>query len=158
MRLLWLTNKLPLSKLITWGLDEPVSHFAIVFDDKIVFHSDLSGLHVEWFSAFMKNRTIVFEKQIDITLEQEEYIYQNVISKYHGSSYDFGAFAYFIWRGILKKFFKKPMPNSNPWASKKRFICDEVIQLLPEELVGAEIKKADLAIRSPYQVWLMINK
>lgn len=158
MKLLWVKSGLPLSKLIMWGLDEPCSHFAVVFDDKIVFHSNLSGLHIVWFESFLKSYEVVFEIDVPLPLEEEEKMYQSIITKYDGASYDYGAFAYLTWRGFLKKFFGKPIPSHNPWASSKRYICDEVIQLLPEEIVGKEIKNADLSIRSPYQVWLMIKR
>ena len=158
MKFLWLKSKLPLSKFIMWGLDEPCSHFAIVFDKKLVFHSDMTGLHITWLDSIQRSHEIVFEMDVPMDLEGEENMYQAIISQYHGAMYDFGAFLYLTWRGFLKKFFKRPLPPTNPWASKNRFICDEIIQLLPVELVGEEIKNADLSIRSPYQVWLMIQK
>lgn len=156
MKLLWVSGTLPLSKLIMWGLNEPVSHFAICFDNSIVFHSDLTGMHISWLPTFLEEHKIVYTVDLELPLEQEEAIYQSVITKYDGSGYDYGAFAYFIWRAALLKFFKMPLPNSNPWGSKTRFLCDEEIQILPDDIVGAEIKKMDLAMRSPFEVLKLI--
>jgi hypothetical protein len=156
MKLLWVSGTLPLSKLIMWGLNEPVSHFAICFDDTIVFHSDLTGMHISWFATFQKTHKVVYSVDVQLPLEQEEEIYKSLITKYDGSGYDYGAFCYFIYRAALLKFFKKPLPNTNPWGSKTRFLCDEEIQLLPTEIVGEEIKKMDLAMRSPFMVLKLI--
>lgn len=158
MKLAWVKGHAPLSHLIMWGLNEPVSHFAFIFDNSIVFHSDLTGMHISWLSSFLNTHDIVYEIDLQLSLEQEETIYQGVITKYDGSGYDYGAFVYFGWRAFLKKCFGKPMPNSNPWGSKDRYLCDEAIQLLPVEIVGEEIKKMDLSIRSPYQVLLILLK
>lgn len=157
MKLLWVKGNLPLSHLIMWGLSEPVSHFAIALDDKIVFHSDMLGLHIAWKKSFDKTHTTVFEHEIDLPLIEEEAIYRTILDQYDGASYDFGAFAYFAWRAFLKKCFKKEMPQKNPWGSKNHFLCDEIIQLLPIELIGQELKEADLAMKSPYQTWLMFQ-
>lgn len=157
MKLLWVKSKLPLSKLIMWGLNEPCSHFAIMFDDKIVFHSNLTGLHIVWAKSFLKSYDVVFEMNFDMPLEREEEMYQGVIDAHDGASYDYGAFAYFFWRAVLKKFFGKPLPEHNPWGSKDKFLCDEVVQLLPDEICPPSVKAMDLSMKSPYQVWLLLN-
>ena len=157
MKLLWVKSKLPLSRLIMWGLDEPCSHFAVMFDDKIVFHSNLTGMHIVWAKTFMKQYEIVFEMEHSPDLASEEEIYQGILDAYDGKGYDYGAFAYFFWRAVLKKFFKQPMPEHNPWGSKDRFLCDEVAQLLPDSICPPAVKAMDLAMKSPYQVWLLLN-
>lgn len=157
MKLLWVKGSLPLSKLIMWGLDEPVSHFAIALDGKIVFHSDLSGFHIAWKNTFDRTHETIFEHELKLPLEQEEAIYQGILDQYDGASYDFGAFIYFGWRALLRKAFKKEMPQKNPWGNKNHFLCDEIIQLLPVEFIGQELKEADLAMRSPYQTWIMLQ-
>lgn len=158
MKLIWVSGTLPLSKFIMWGLKEPVSHFAIVFDDKIVFHSDLTGVHISWYNTFLKSHTVVFElDHSDAALELQEQVYQNIINQYDGKWYDYGAFLYFIWRGTLKRFFGKAMPEKNPWGSKSGFLCTEMIQTLPDEMIPAPIKAADLSMKSPYELWLMLQ-
>lgn len=139
-----------------WGLDEPVSHFAVLFDDKIVFHSDLTGVHISWYQTFLKTHTVVFEKKLNLSLEKEEEIYQNIITKYDGDGYDYTGFLYFVWRGVLKKFFKKPMPLVNKWGSKKGFLCTEMVEVLPDEIIPPSIKSRDLSMVSPYVLWELI--
>src|SRR3972149_5686290 len=115
MKLIWTKSKAPLSVLIRWGLNEPVSHFAIVFDDFLVFHSNLVGVHMVSMNRFLKSTAqIVYEKNYAMVLEDEEAIYRAIISKHDGEPYDFGAFFYFIWRVLLHKFFKTPVPATNP--------------------------------------------
>lgn len=157
MKLLWVKGNLPLSKLIMWGLEEPVSHFAIAFDNKIVFHSDLTGLHIQWLPSFLKTHEVVFEMEHSPGLEEEEAIYQGVLDAYDGKGYDYGAFAYFAWRAALKKIARQPMPEHNPWGNKDRYLCDEVVQLLPDSICPPAVKQMDLAMKSPYQVWLLLN-
>lgn len=157
MKLLWVKGHAPLSKFIMWGLDEPVSHFAVLFNDSIVFHSDLTGLHIQWYKSFLKTHDVVFELEYSPSLQKEEVVFQSIVDLNDGKGYDYGAFLYFAWRGVLKKFFKRPMPDKNPWGSKDRYLCDEVIQLLPNEICPKRIKDMDLGMRSPYQVWLLLN-
>ena len=158
MRLLWVKGSAPLSKLIMWGLNEPVSHFAIEFDNKIIFHSDLTGVNIQWSKTFFKTREVIFEMDYSPGLEQEEEIYQSVLNTYDGSHYDYGGFLYFCWRASLKKIANCPLPDSNPWGSKRAFLCDEVVQLLPDDICPPAVKAMDLSIKSPYQVWLLLNK
>lgn len=140
-----------------WGLDEPVSHLAIVFDNKIVFHADLLGVRLAWYPTFLKSREIVYEIEFDLTLEQEEEVYQNIITQNDGKSYDYGAFIYFMWRGLLKKCLNKPMPNTNPWGSEDRYLCDELVEVLPDFIVPRSVKNVDIGMKSPWQVYLLMK-
>lgn len=157
MKLIWVKGSAPLSKLIMWGLNEPVSHFALVFDEKIVFHSNLMGVKVDWYNSFLKSHQVVFEMNYNPGLKAEEAIYQEVINDNDGKGYDYGAFLYFTWRAFLKKFLLKPIPETNPWGSPDRYLCDEVIQMLPNSICPSEIKRMDLSMKSPYQVWELLN-
>ena len=65
---------------------------------------------------------------------------------------------YFTWRAVLLKSLKKPLPQSNPWGDKNRFLCDEVIQLFPDEICPPWLKKMDLSMKSPHQVWLLLTQ
>lgn len=159
MKLLFVAGTAPLSKLIMWGLDEPCSHFAILFDDKIVFHADLTGVHIAWYEHFAKTHSIVHELDFsDASLDLQEEAYQAIISQYYGKMYDFGSFVYFFWRAALKKVFKVAMPLRSPWGSKKTFLCTEIAGVMPDEVVPAEIKSSrDLGMTSPYQLWLLLS-
>lgn len=158
MKLIWVKGTTSFSKFIMWGLKEPVSHFAIVFDDKLVFHSDLLGVRVAWYPTFLKTHEIVFQKDFPAaTLETEEDTYQKIITAFDGSGYDYKALLYFAWRGVLWRFFKRPFPDSNPWGSDKSFLCTEMAKVLPDWIIPKDVKDKDLGIVSPYKLWWMVR-
>lgn len=158
MKILWTKSNLPLSRFIRWGLKESCSHVVIVFDDKIVFHSNLLGTHIEWFATFKKTVTVVHEKEYKLPLEQEEVLYQNVIDKDDQKAYDYKAFAYFIWRAFLFRVFKSPFPAVNAWGSKDGFLCTGLASQLPAEFIPGLEKVKDGDMVSPEQLWLLLNK
>jgi len=158
MKIVWVKGSAPLSRLIMWGLEEPVSHMAIVFDNKIVFHADLLGVRLAWYPTFLKSHEIVFEKEYDLGLEKEEEVYQSIITANDGKGYDYGAFLYFMWRGLLRKVFNKPMPDTNPWGSKDKYLCDELVEILPDYIVPRSVKETDIGMKSPYQVYLLLTQ
>lgn len=158
MKLVWVKGNKALSKFIMWGLKEPVSHFAIIFDDKIVFHSDLLGVRLAWLPSFMETHEIVFSMDFpEATLEDQEGIYQNIITKFDGKPYDYKAFLYFAWRGMLWRFLKKPFPAKNAWGSANGFLCTEMATVLPDHIVPKEVKEKDIAMMSPYRLWLEMH-
>jgi len=152
MKIIFTKNTSCLSKLIRWGLNEPVSHVAIVFDDKIVFHSNLPGVRVEWYNSFKRSNEIVFEKQYDMPLYEEEALYQQVIDENDKKTYDFSGFLYFIWRGALRKFLKKPFPSSNKKNNPNLDFCVELIGKLRQQLPALPSDE-ELAIMTPYGLY-----
>jgi len=156
MKIVFTISKHPISRFISWGLGEPVSHTAFVFDDKFVIHSSLFGVELAWLNTFKKKSDILFDLDYDLPLEKEEEVWTSLIDHFDQNSYDFGAFAYFIWRGILKKFFKVPFPPTNKWGSSKEFLCTEVIDILPDWLVKRSVR--DYGMTSPYQLYLELVK
>lgn len=156
MRLIWTKSKLPLSVLIRWGLSEPVSHFGIVFDNGIVFHSNLLGTHVEWFGTFAKHCEIVYSVECQMELLDEEAVYRDILDTYDDKGYDYCAFAYFCLRGFMRKFLRIPFPEKSAWTDKDKFLCTELAGTLPESIIGAQIKAEDLSILSPYQLYLQV--
>lgn len=125
-----------LSRLIRWGYKEDCSHFAICFDDFLVFHSNLVGVHMTTLDEFQQSATVVHEIDIPLTLESEEKIYKDIIPRFNKKKYDFGAFLYLAYRLVLLRLFGKPLPVSNPWGDKDKFICTEMVTVLPSYLTG----------------------
>lgn len=158
MKLLWTKSSLPLSKLIRWGLKEPTSHFVIVFDDKLAFHSNLSGTHIEWYNTFQKHCEIVYEINYPLPLDKEEEVYQNILNSYNEKSYDYPGFLYFIWRGILFRFFNKPFPTKNPWGKEDSYLCTELATTLPEWLIPELKQIEDFSLMSPYKLYCIVKK
>lgn len=158
MKLIWTKSTLPLSLLIRYGLNEPVSHFGIVFDNGIVFHSNLLGTHIEWYHTFTKHCTVVYEREYAMTLDGEEEIFQKILNTYDDMGYDFGAFGYFCYRALLYRTLGKPFPAKNDWQSSDKFLCTELATVLPDSVVSAKIKSQDLSIISPYRLYMEISE
>ena len=62
--LIWTKTKKVGSHLIRWGLNEPVSHFAIIrqFDDPsqgVVIHQAFHGFDISWYPTWLKENEIV---------------------------------------------------------------------------------------------------
>jgi hypothetical protein len=125
----------------------------VVFDNGIVFHSNLMGTHVEWYGSFVKRCTIVYQKEIQLSLIDEEAIFQSILNTYDSKGYDFGAFGYFVWCAILYRTIGKPFPTRNVLNSNDKFLCTELAAVLPDKLVSPAVKAKDLSIVSPYRLY-----
>lgn len=132
------------SWLIRWGIGEdffslaPVSHFIVIFDEKLVFESNLErGVHISDLAHFRSKNTIVcsFRLKQELKLQEEEAIYQALLKSVVGKSYDLSALLYLGWRVFLKKFFKKPLPENNKFNWNDQFFCVETVCALNKELV-----------------------
>lgn len=163
MKIIFTRSPLPLSKVIRWGLKEPVSHVAIVFDDKLVFQSNLLGVGLEGIYRLTKSAEIVYTIDVPLDAKAEEAVYQNLLEHYDGQPYDYGAFLYFSWRAALHRFFGTPFPAKNIWGSKSDFLCDGLLAALldtpetPEWLKTAIQDLGDIEMKSPYEVYEAIS-
>jgi transcriptional regulator of met regulon len=157
MRIAFTRSNLPLSRFIRWGLRENVSHVVFIFDNKIVFHSNLTGCHIEWYNTYKKKVEIVDELEFNLPLEVEEEVYQSIIDKNDGKGYDYKAFLYFCYKAILHRFFGQPMPKTSNWGDKKRFICTGVASELPKEYFP-RLQNIDLEILSPAALRELLKK
>lgn len=155
-KLLFTKSNWILSKAIMWGLNEPCSHFAISFDDKIVFHSNLLGSHVVWYEKFKKSCKIVQTIEFVPTLEVEEAVYENCY-KLSGKWYDFGAIVFFaVWVVFCRLSGRKvTSPKKNFWGSKKAVLCTEIAKALVPIYPG--IKDWDLDTISPHELYLKLK-
>ena len=156
MKLIWTKNKLPASWLIREGLDEPVSHFAIVFDDHLVYHSNFVGVHLVPYVDFAEKNDIVYAIEIEMSLEEEETVYQELIKLYRKRNYDFGAFAYFAWCVLKKKVAGIPLPKTNKWGSSNEYLCTEMYTVLPKKYRKVELPR-DIQLVSPYELYKCIS-
>ena len=163
MKLIFTKSGAPLSRFIRWGLNEPVSHVGILFDNKLVFHSNLLGVHPEGIYSFKSHSELVLELELNLTLDQEEAIYQALLVKYDGNPYDYSAFAYFVWRAFLYKTMNTPIPNTNAWQKPTWYICDGLLECLnipesPEWLKTAIESLGDIEMKSPFKVYQELSK
>lgn len=155
MKLLWARSNKIGSKFIRWCLDEPVSHFAIEFDNRIVFHSNFSGVYLRWANHFREENEVIFQLPFNWGLQEEEDLYQRVIQKWDGTPYDFKAYWYFAYRGLLYKFFGIELPKTNPFNKKGELICVELAGALGNGLVE---KDFDLSIATPFRLFKHIQR
>jgi len=143
------------SKIIRWGLGEPVSHFAINFDNKIVFHSSFSGVHLTSYPTFIKKHTVVFSLNMSLSEVEEESVYQSIIPS-EEDGYDVRAFICLALLAAKRKFFGIPFPTVNPDDNKNKFLCTELGEFLPEKLF-VNGKPSDFSTTTPYQLFKMLG-
>lgn len=124
------------SKLIRWGLDEPVSHFAPVHAmcpkrmKGIVFHSNFSGFGLDWLQGYLREVDVVLAlqpKQLD--RKESRKISNQIINNLWGKEYDKPAFAYFTYRAARRKLFGTPLPTRNEWDTSD-ILCTGVANQL----------------------------
>ncbi len=157
MKVIFTKSSLPLSVVIRGILSEPVSHFGIVFDNGIIFHSNLLGTHIEWYGSFKKHCEIVYEIEYPMTLEQEEAVYQSILTTYDDHGYDYGALFYFGYRALLFRIFGIALPKKNEWAQSDKFLCTELVGTLPDYILPLSVKTEDLSLTSPYKLYLQLE-
>lgn len=167
VEILFCKTDLPLSKLIMWGTDEPVSHVGIDLPSKgWVAHSDLLGLHKVFRAQFLREHTVVATFKLLCLPEQQAVIEQKFFAFLDadtGAGYDYGAFAYFAYRAALKKTLGLPIPKVNPLGDSGQFLCTEVTYLLNEaivEVTGSSLYPydTDLGTTSPWALRNLLIK
>lgn len=159
MKLVWTKSNMILSTLIRWGLDVDCSHFILVFETPgggLCFESNLLGTHPKFWRNDEKTLTVVHQLKLDLPIEVEDRVWDVVVDKYDGKAYDFGAFAYFSWRAVLKKVLKIPMPAKNKWANSGAYLCDEVYMALVDAGALPDLD-IDTAISSPHDVYVKLS-
>ena len=153
IRILWTKNHMPFSRLICWLSGKPVSHAAVCFSDRIVFHSNPMGVHINSYFWFKNNNTIVYERLIEGITEAEEELAYEAMTAIEMKGYDFGSVLFWGWRLLLLKFFRVPLPRKNLWSSKRFFNCLEALGQLPDWVWPSGIRPdASLDCMTPYEV------
>jgi len=147
---------MPLSDLITWTFNEPVSHVAFVFDDKWLLQSNLFGVNIRWFHLWKKKQHIIFQLKYELPLEKEEQIFQALLDAYSEDWYDYLGFLYFVWRGFLYKVFKIQLPKKNPWVTSGH-LCTKLVEFLPRWLTNLP-EDLDLEIVTPYKLFMILKE
>lgn len=155
MILLWTTKpKNPMSKLIRWGLDEPMSHFATAFfpfKTGLVLEQQMTkGFEITDFEYFISQNSIVHALMPKESMFDDEDILMGLMEEFSGSKYDDGSFLYLCWRVILLKLFQEPFPKNGEWGDTTDPLCTghaRIIQRLRPEWFTKEI--SDFDITSP---------
>lgn len=154
------------SQLIRWSLGEPVSHFAVVFDEwpkgyGILFHAHFSGVSIEWFNDWQRHNEIVYAYtpvNKAQPLPEEEDIYQIFVKRFYGKGYDAMAFTYWVKCLFLHKLFGFPIPTKNEWGDPRKYLCYEIYEGLSDlPFLGLPSISPEQMI-SPYQLKLKLEK
>jgi hypothetical protein len=153
------------SRFIRWGLRAKASHFAVCFDEDsegsgIVFHSHANGAQLEFLQEFLKKYELVrcLEFTAELTLQDEEAIYRGLLRKYASHKYDYKALLYWVWRGILLRFFSISLPSKNAWQKKGYSLCTGLAGGIKWIESWAEEKHIDLEMISPDDLFYFLLK
>lgn len=96
---------------------------------------------------------VVSGVEIEMTLEEEDELWEEMMSRVRRKGYDYAGITYFSWRVFLSKFFNKPLPEQNAWNSEKRFLCTELAEVLA---VFGIIPVMDYSLVSPEKLRLLL--
>ena len=164
MMFLFTTSNKIGARAIRWALNEPVSHFATVFDESengygIVFHSTMSGVEFAWWKDFYKHNKIVYAlRPKSLSLPVEEKVYQSIVGSHYGKRYDNLAFLAFGYFALRRKLSGSPIPGRSSFGSADRYLCTELshsIKKLCPEFIPNTL--ADELI-SPYSLYLNMKQ
>ena len=151
MRLLWTRSKLPAGPLICWGLEEPVSHFAVEFFDTMILQSNFFGVNLVHKKDFDHFSIEVYAKRLDIDFTGEAALLALILQNYYGKAYDWKWFFNMVWSALKFKITRKK-DDSIIWRSRDKFLCTEVVEFL-EPVLG----KIDVGNGSPFQLALRLG-
>lgn len=139
IELLFTTSDYKFSRLARWALESDCSHFAILMDRKIVFHSNFTGVHIEPLQSFLKMNQIIHRLQFNTlpTLPQEDELWLRLIDMNYGKPYDIGAMLFLGLNLIGNKLMNLPLSKNNLWQTKEGFICTELLESLSGLKLGS---------------------
>ena len=153
-KLNWFTEE----DVITWGLEEPVSHMGILLNGTHVFHSSASifgggseGVKCDTLDDFLKARKVVFTYNHDIPAPDEIEMLDAV--REIDWPYDYEYFWFLVRSAICLKLFRRKLPQSNKNDGPDAFICHEVHELLPDKY-KPEVDLSNAI--TPYGVYLRL--
>ena len=155
MKLIWTKSNKPLSVLIRAITGEPSSHFSFVFESAakgLMFESNLLGTHPAFLQTSLKTHTIVHEKNIPMTVEREDLIWDLVVQKYDGKGYDFLGALYLGLCKLGQRLFNFPMPTKNKWGQPDKFFCNEVYDVF-NQIPGMPTIDVMSGMDTPEDVW-----
>lgn len=113
------------SRVIRWGLGEPVSHVAIAHGD-YVYHSTFSGITRQNKASFLSSNTVVFLVAVKTATNPVEEVWR----RYSDKKYDVAAFLWFAWRVLLLRLVNRRIPSTNPWNDKNKYLCTEFAEII----------------------------
>lgn len=155
MKLVWSKSTLPLSVLIRAITGEDCSHFSFVFESAakgVQFESNLLGTHPKFWANSKKDLTVVHEKNLNLSIEVEDQIWDIVVEKFDDRPYDYLGVIYLGWRLLLERLFGIPRGSKNKWAQPGMFACDQVYDVF-NTIPGFPDVPVGTGMDTPLDVW-----
>lgn len=158
MRILFTKNNKIGSRLIRWGTEGDCSHFSVEFDGCVIMQSNFEfGVNITSSNEFFKHNEIVHELKFDLSLEQEDEVWQALCKTIAGKvEYDYAAMAYWALMVFKHRIFGSEYPKTNKWNDAKKFMCVELSLALPDFIFGND-KPADIDFVSPQTLFHIID-
>jgi hypothetical protein len=132
------------SKIIRWGLGEPVSHAAIRYDDYVV-HSYMHGVTMTHISEFLKHSEVVYTVTIPNNVPRLFRLFLRTST----ASYDIGALLYLTLHFGLRKM-GIPSPKKNLWQTSGMYLCTE--------WVSSYLDGEEDSMITPYALYLRLTE
>lgn len=157
MRLLATKNKLPLSVLIRFGIQEEGSHVIAGFWGSTAIHSNLVGVRLEYLPYLLKQHTIVKELDLPLKPQYEREVYNSILSVAYKNDYDIPGLLFWAYRIILKRLFGRPLPVKNLWSKDGLYLCTGIVAAAPAWLIGETCQK-EFEMKTPLAVLEVIEE
>lgn len=127
------------------------SHFAILFNDRWVLHSNFAnGVHCQPYYYFKKKNQVISslrKNECDLSHIECQLLFDQLVKKAYAAKYDYWAIAFFAYRIILNWLFKWPIPDKNKWEVSDKWFCNELFELVLDK---------DLSMQTPNDLMLML--
>lgn len=150
-------GKLPLSRLIRWGLKSEASHFVAGFGARTAIHSNISGVNLEYFPYVVNKYHIVKTAEVPLSLKDEDEVFEAMLGAGYKKPYDFKAFAYWVIAVLKNRLFGKPFPKTNAWNEEGKYLCVGMAYTMPKWLVG-DLSEREAEMMAPMALVEHIEK
>jgi len=155
VRIMFTKGKNPFSKLIMWGLDEPISHVAICFFDAFVVHSNIKGLNITSLDAFREHSNIVFEHEIARYSRSQTVMKMRELGKdIDRAGYDWKYFCFLFWEALKSKIMRRELKINGVHHDKNKYLCLEVA----EKYLNMHVRYDKDLYATPMKMYELIKK
>ena len=139
--------------LITWGLEQPVSHVGLMFNNGQVIHSTWAGVEVIPYDKFVECREIMAVIDHELTDEEENEVF-SAASEYEYKQYDWLFLFKLILQVIANKLGFGKVEYWKSWDLPQALICHEIYEIVPEDYRP----KKDLSkAATPFELYLLLE-
>jgi hypothetical protein len=163
MKIYFTTNEKFWSKVFKFLVQEKVTHVLFKFEvDGFEFCIDCStsgGRLMTWEKSKSFNFPVyginLFK---DAALEKQMFA---LCLRLTGVKYDFGAYAYGLYRALLRRFLGIKGPKINKWSHPDKYACTEIFEPIRHILwreFGISFANKDLSIMSPLEIYTHIER